>query len=192
MLRQFLHYLALLFSMVAETLWIMLPAYTPNNFAVVFGGGTPIDFGRNFVDGKRILGDGKTFRGFTGGLLGGLLVANVEYFLERLVGVHIFSSLPYFSFLKLAFVLAFGALAGDCLGSFVKRRFGVERGAKFPLLDQYDFLFISLLLAWLVDRSAFKSLYTPQVVLLAVVLTPLLHRLANVIAYRLGLKDVPW
>ena len=177
---------------VLETLWLMLPSYTPNNFAVVFGGGTPIDLGKRFIDGKRILGDGKTFRGFAGGLFGGLAVANVEYFLEGLFGVHVFSSLPYPGFLRLAFSLALGSLAGDCLGSFIKRRFGVERGAKFPLLDQYDFLVLSFLFAWLFSRREFERLYTPEVIVLAVVLTPVLHRLANVIAYRLGLKDVPW
>ncbi|MCK9308634.1 MAG: CDP-archaeol synthase, partial [Methanoculleus sp.] len=27
-------------------LWIMIPAYVPNSAAALFGGGTPIDFGR--------------------------------------------------------------------------------------------------------------------------------------------------
>ena len=43
--------------------WLMLPAYVPNNFAAIFGGGTPLDMGRVFQDGERALGDGKTFRG---------------------------------------------------------------------------------------------------------------------------------
>ncbi len=43
---------------VVKTIWLLLPAYTPNNFAVLFGGGTPIDLGKKFIDGKRILGDG--------------------------------------------------------------------------------------------------------------------------------------
>ncbi len=177
---------------IAKTLWLMLPAYTPNNFAVVFGGGKPIDFEKVFIDGRRILGDGKTFRGFAGGLFGGLIVANVEYMIENVINIHVFSSLPYLTFLKLAFALSFGSLAGDCLGSFVKRRFGVERGDKFPLLDQYDFLALSFLFAWIFERRAFESLYTPDVILLAVILTPLLHRFANIVAYKLGLKDVPW
>ena len=28
--------------------WLMLPAYIPNNCAALFGGGTPLDWGRIF------------------------------------------------------------------------------------------------------------------------------------------------
>ena len=52
-------------------LWAMLPAYVPNSAAAVFGGGTPIDFGKTCGDGRRIFGDGKTHRGFFGGVLCG-------------------------------------------------------------------------------------------------------------------------
>ena len=50
--------------------WIMLPAYLPNPVAAIFGGGTPIDLGKNFSDGKRVLGDGKTYRGLIFGNFG--------------------------------------------------------------------------------------------------------------------------
>ncbi len=43
-----------------SALWIMLPAYLPNPVAALCGGGTPIDNGKNYSDGKRIFGDGKT------------------------------------------------------------------------------------------------------------------------------------
>ena len=41
-------------------LWIMLPAYVPNPVAALLGGGTPIDLRKNYSDGNRIFGDGKT------------------------------------------------------------------------------------------------------------------------------------
>src|SRR2546427_1069996 len=47
--------------------WFLLPAYVANPMAVVFGGGTPMDFGRTLRDGRRLLGDGKTWRGVMGG-----------------------------------------------------------------------------------------------------------------------------
>ncbi|MFA7152528.1 MAG: CDP-archaeol synthase, partial [Methanoregulaceae archaeon] len=43
---------------LVSALWIMLPAYVPNSVAAATGGGTPIDLGRNFSDGRRIFGDG--------------------------------------------------------------------------------------------------------------------------------------
>ena len=73
-----------MFDLVLTTIWLLIPAYTPNNFAVLVGGGRPIDFGKNFIDGKRILGNGKTVRGFIGGLAGGILCANLQYALEKL------------------------------------------------------------------------------------------------------------
>ncbi len=175
-----------------RTIWLMLPSYTPNNFAVIFGGGKPIDLGKNFIDGRRILGNGKTYRGMIAGVLGGLIVAHCEFLIEKLFNFHIFTTLSYLEFLKLAFVLSFGSILGDCFGSFIKRRFGVERGEKFPILDQYDFLLVSLFLAWLFCRKQFQSLFTFDVIIVAFILTPILHRLVNIIAYKLGLKDVPW
>ena len=43
-------------------MWYLLPAYLANTVAALVGGGAPIDGGHNWSDGKRILGDGKTFR----------------------------------------------------------------------------------------------------------------------------------
>ena len=40
-------------------LWVMLPAYLPNSFAAVFGGGRPIDGGKTMKDGRRILEIGR-------------------------------------------------------------------------------------------------------------------------------------
>src|SRR6266571_4927476 len=46
-------------------------ALEANPMAVVFGGGTPIDFGRTLGDHERLFGDGKTWRGLVGGTLSG-------------------------------------------------------------------------------------------------------------------------
>ncbi len=52
--------------------WLMLPAYIPNNCAALFGGGMPLDWGQTFQDGRRTLGDGKTFRGTIAGTVCGV------------------------------------------------------------------------------------------------------------------------
>ncbi|RLI73365.1 CDP-2,3-bis-(O-geranylgeranyl)-sn-glycerol synthase, partial [Archaeoglobales archaeon] len=102
-----------MFNTIVSTLWLLLPTYTPNNFAVLVGGGKPLDFGKTFVDGKRILGDGKTIRGFVGGIVGGLLIANLQYGVEKSLNFQIFSLLTYNEFLFLVFLLSFGAITGD-------------------------------------------------------------------------------
>jgi len=176
--------------LILTTIWLLLPAYTPNNFAVIFGGGTPVDFGKKFIDGKRLLGDGKTIKGFVAGVLGGLFIAHVQLIVERCASFSFFSSLEYHTFLALSFSLSFGALFGDAFGSFIKRRFGVERGASFPLLDQLGFLVFALLFASRINE--FWRLYPNEVIIAGFILTPLLHLTTNFIAYRLGLKEVPW
>src|SRR6266487_2676688 len=62
---------------IAQALWFFLPAFVANPMAVVFGGGTPIDFGRTLSDGERIFGDGKTWRGLLGGTSSGALLGLV-------------------------------------------------------------------------------------------------------------------
>src|SRR2546426_2309087 len=52
---------------IPQALWFFLPAFVANPMAVVFGGGTPIDFGRTLRDRERLFGDGKTWRGLLGG-----------------------------------------------------------------------------------------------------------------------------
>ncbi|WP_457549250.1 CDP-2,3-bis-(O-geranylgeranyl)-sn-glycerol synthase [Archaeoglobus sp.] len=177
-------------ELIVKTVWLLLPAYTPNNFAVLFGGGKPLDFGKYFIDGRRILGDGKTIRGFIAGVFGGILTAHVQLAIEKIFKFSVYSSLDYLSFIQLIFLLSFGAMFGDSVGSFVKRRFGVERGKSFPILDQLTFLITAYLLAS--GCNAFYKLFTWDVILVGIVVTPILHLAINVLAYKLGLKDVWW
>lgn len=186
---QISNYMAILY-IIFTTIWLLLPSYAPNNFAVLFGGGRPIDFGRNFIDGGRLLGDGKTIRGFIVGGLGGLLVAHIQILIENLLNFNIYSSLIYTSFLGIVTGLAFGALIGDMVGSFIKRRFKVERGGVLPLLDQLDFLVFALLAASL--STDFAVLFTFPIIIAAFIITPFLHIFTNFLAYKFGLKEVPW
>ena len=176
---------------IAKTIWLLIPAYTPNNFAVVFGGrGLPLDLGKNFIDGKRILGDGKTFRGFIAGVLGGILCANLQYLIEEFTGIRLYHLLPYEEFLVLTFLLALGAMIGDSVGSFIKRRLCFERGEFLPIIDQLTFLIVALLIASGYDP--FWKVFNIQVIFIGILITPFLHVFTNYIAYKLKLKEVPW
>lgn len=179
--------------MVLETvvvaIWAMLPAYIPNNVAVLAGGGRPIDGGRTLDDGKRLLGDGKTWRGTAFGTAAGIAVALVLNRIHPFVGdVVVAEPFP----IAAAVSLAFGAMLGDILASFLKRRTGRQRGASFPGIDQLDFVVVSLLLTAVVATEWFLGTFTLPVILAVLILTPLLHLSTNAIAYALGLKDEPW
>ncbi|MFB6207474.1 MAG: CDP-2,3-bis-(O-geranylgeranyl)-sn-glycerol synthase [Haloglomus sp.] len=187
-----------LLGTVLGALWAMLPAYVPNNAAVLFGGGRPLDGGRNLGE-RRILGDGKTWRGTVAGIGAGVLVAGLlNVVRERAsdaVGLPTAGdpaeTLPSFP-PRAALVLPAGAMLGDTLASFLKRRTGRERGAAFPLVDQLDFVTVAVTLTALLVPDWFEETFTPARLLVVTVVTPALHLLANGAAYLLGLKDEPW
>ena len=177
-------------EIVATAFWAMVPAYVPNNAAVLFGGGPPIDGGRTW-GGRRVLGDGKTWRGTAAGWATGILFALVLNRLAGPAGETLGVTLPTFP-LAVMLALPLGAMLGDIGASFVKRRSGRERGAPFPGLDQLDFVVGALLLAVIADFGWFTDTFTLPVLAAVIVLTPVLHVSTNAIAYVLGLKDEPW
>ncbi|WP_048147117.1 CDP-2,3-bis-(O-geranylgeranyl)-sn-glycerol synthase [Pyrococcus abyssi] len=165
---------------IFEAFWYILPAYFANSSPVVLGGGTPIDFGKKWRDGRRIFGDGKTWRGFFGGITVGTVVGTIQHLMFP----------GYYGSLKLAvgvaFLLSLGALVGDLIGSFIKRRLNMPRGYPAVGLDQWGFLISALCFAY-----PLRTIPTGEVLFLLVV-TPVIHWLANVFAYRMKWKNVPW
>jgi CDP-2,3-bis-(O-geranylgeranyl)-sn-glycerol synthase len=177
-------------GVLATAIWAMLPAYIPNNVAVLAGGGPPIDGGRTWR-GARVLGDGKTWRGTIVGIVAGIFLAWLLNAIRSPVAGGIGVSLPSFT-VAATIALPTGALLGDITASFLKRRTGRERGSAFPLVDQLDFVAVSLALTLIADPDWFLAVFTVPVLVVVVVLTPLLHLLTNAIAYVLGLKNEPW
>jgi len=170
--------------------WVMLPAYVPNNAAVLAGGGRPIDGGRTW-GGRRVLGDGKTWRGTLVGTLVGAALALALSVVAGDVGSAVGVDLPTFP-AAAAVSLPLGAMLGDIGASFLKRRTGRERGAAFPGLDQLDFAVGALALTLLAAPDWTTDTFTLPVLAVVFVLTPVLHVTTNVGAYWLGLKNEPW
>lgn len=155
-------------------IYFMLPAYLSNVTALTFGGGKPLDFNRNFTDGRRLFGDGVTWRGTIIGTLIGTVIG---------LSQGIIMGNPSQGAL-LGLCLGGGGLVGDACGSFIKRRLKVERGRPAPLLDQLDFVIGALVFASLVITIPFN------LIILIIIITIFLHLGANMIAYLLGMKDV--
>jgi CDP-2,3-bis-(O-geranylgeranyl)-sn-glycerol synthase len=177
-------------EVVVVALWAMLPAYVPNNAAVMGGGSRPIDGGRTW-NGSRLLGDGKTWRGTVVGTLTGTAVALVLNAIAPTVVAATGFSLPTFPAPALL-TLPFGAMVGDVVASFLKRRTGRSRGAAFPGVDQLDFVLGALVCTALFALDWFVATFTLPVLGTVLVVTPLLHIGMNVVAYRAGLKSEPW
>jgi len=101
----------------------------------------PIDFGRT-LNGKRMLGENKTFRGLVVGVAAALCMGILLTFFTDIY--------PYNSF-PLAIVYSgatgFAALLADSIKSFFKRRVGIESGQLWIPFDQIDFVIGASLVA---------------------------------------------
>jgi CDP-2,3-bis-(O-geranylgeranyl)-sn-glycerol synthase len=168
--------------------WIMVPAYTANAGAVPFGGGTPIDFGKCTKNGLRYLGDGKTWRGISGGIVIGVLFGLLQMFLTQTFH---WNWLPQHTIVTIT-ALAAGALLGDVVKSFFKRRAGKKRGEKWLIADIYDFAVGSLVSLAIFAWQWMTTNITIWVFVAILIWTPLLHRGANIVGYLIGIKQVPW
>ncbi len=175
-----------------EALYVFIPAFAANSAAVLTGGHGKMDFGRNFVDGKRILGDGKTWSGFIGGTVLASILGLILYALMLVFPIFVNYPGPILALYGSA-LLAAGSLTGDAFGSFIKRRIGIQRGGKGYLLDQLPFVIFALIFATLFYYQFFASvlLNLPALIIL-IVITPPLHKAVNVLGYKLNRKDVPW
>lgn len=168
---------------VFYALLFALPAWFANATPVVLGGGCQLDFGKNWTDGRRIFGKGKTIRGLAAGLFAGTAIGWLEHYLFA-------NYYPSLSFIGsgpiLGFVLASGAMFGDLLGSFAKRRLGMESGSEWKGFDQTGFIVFALLFAYL--YAPFPLVWA----LILFVLSPLAHVATNRIGFWLKLKEVPY
>jgi CDP-2,3-bis-(O-geranylgeranyl)-sn-glycerol synthase len=190
----------LIAAIVAHALWLAVPAMVPNSIAAIVGGGPPMDGGRTWK-GKRILGPGKTWQGFIGGVAGGTLIGTCQAY-----GAHTWvpweDEAVWWGFgptpraYAIVFTLALGSLLGDAAGSFYKRRKDLARGEKAPLLDQWNFLVGAWALTaavhfgWFLENFVLGLMWLGPISVLLIVLG--LHRLTNIIGYKMGQKDVPW
>lgn len=165
-----------LISLLSAAIWFIFPAYLANATPVVLGGGRSIDGGRVFTDGRPIFGPGKTIRGFLAGLIAGSLFGILQGLVAGQFGFYA----------TLGFLLSLGALTGDLLGSFIKRRMKLERGSAAPGLDQLGFVVLALLFASMVFVPPW------EVILTILIITPPIHLATNFIGHKLKLKDRPY
>lgn len=190
-------------------LWLFLPAYVANMAPVFLARliprwDAPIDAGKARPGGTRILGDGKTWRGLFGGAvvaaLVALLMATVLRFSERLTDFG-YQENGFWAPVVLGLLFGFGALVGDAVKSYFKRRRGKPRGSPWIGPDQLDFVVGGLLFVGLagllvpVDGGTWTGVWLIEhwpIPVFLVVATPLLHWLVNVIGYLLKLKNEPW
>ncbi len=207
--------------LVLTVLWLYLPGYLVNTWAMMWGkwlpktgyGPWPIDGGRMHSDGNRILGDGKTWNGLIGGSLTSGLLAILQVHLSRgnstdsAPFVDLLFAVPDSAWYSIggwagtAFIigtlLGFTSLLGDSTGSFIKRRRGLKRegdiSSKSPLLDTLPFAIFTFAGGLLLLPAAVHSDTTLIPAMFGLlILTPIIHRVFNLIGFKLGWKEVPY
>jgi CDP-2,3-bis-(O-geranylgeranyl)-sn-glycerol synthase len=167
--------------LVAQALIFIFPAYCANGTPVLAGGGIRMDFGKNFIDGRRIFGNNKTFRGFFFGWAVGFFVGIMEGF------VFGFDKVP----VLLSLLIPLGALLGDLTGAFVKRRIDIAPGGLLPVVDQIDFVVGAVLFSLPLILINWQGL-SWQLIVVVLLITPPIHLFTNFLAYKLKLKKHPW
>jgi len=178
-------FLMTLFGDIFEALYFILPAYFANSSPTVLGKGSrynfPLDRGRVFLDGRRIIGDSKTVRGLIGGICAGLFIGFIQFLIRDPEPV-----LGFLDTMNRTFLLALGTHLGDLFGSFIKRRLNINPGGAFPIIDQLGFLVFALGLTAIFYEVPLKYVF----ILLPLTLGA--HLGANILAYKAGIKDVWW
>lgn len=200
-------------------------AYLANTGAMLFGKWIPektgipvivIDGGRNYSDGHRLLGDGKSWNGLIGGGIVSGLLFMLAHKLWNSNGVNapLVDPLLYadsndwfwliesddsglIAAFTMGFVLGFACMVGDMCGSFIKRRRGLKRegdqSSEAPLLDTIPFAIAIFITSFILfDGQIITHHNLVEEILFLLLVTPIIHRLFNVIGYKFGLKDVPY
>ena len=182
------------YELVIQAFWLILPAYIANASALLLGGGLPIDFGKKWSDGNRILGNGKTWRGLFIGTFIGMtsgfgfsIIPKFAFNIDFPIKINDFTGFPLM--IPILFSLCFGALMGDIIESFFKRRIGKKRGENWIPFDQLDFilgvLFFSFIMSGflqflnLTKENWFLASFSLYHIIILLIFTPFIHLFAN-------------
>jgi CDP-2,3-bis-(O-geranylgeranyl)-sn-glycerol synthase len=158
-------------------LYLMLPAYAAN-MAPPF---VKYWKGWNAPIAARHLGHHKTVVGFILGVCAAVVVTFVQ---SRIAWPG--ALIDYDGWLPLGLRLGIGAMAGDSVKSFAKRRRGIRPGEPWVPFDQLDFVLGALVL---LGNDARLSVLDYALIL---ALTGGGHIAVNHVACALGIRDTPW
>lgn len=164
------------FNALAAALWLYFPALIANAAPVLIAR-LPFFARISRPIWPARLGANKTWTGFVGGVLAGTFAGWLQIAL---------TPWPYGPWLWIGWsaLISVGALVGDGVKSYFKRRIGIKPGAAWPVVDGVDYVVGALIFG--------LPLFLPawQVALALLIAGPILSLLANVVSYSLGLKKV--
>lgn len=184
-----------MFSLVLKVLYLGLPAIIANSLPIFFSKyklleffNKPVDFNYKLLN-QPLFGRTKTWRGFLIGIIGGIIVIYIQRYFDKLS--LFFKEISIFDYQKenillIGFLLSFGALFGDLIKSFIKRRLQLAPGVRWWPWDLLDATIGSLIFISLVIKLDWSIIIT------SLIIGPLIHLIANFIGYQLKWKYVWW
>ncbi len=177
-------------NIILECFYFMLPAYFANMAPVlaknIFRKLTfPIDFNIK-LDNSTIFGKNKTYRGLAAGILAAIGVVYLQFFLNSNNILSDFAIVDYSNWLLIGLLLGSGAMFGDIVKSFAKRRLGMKPGIPFVPFDQLDFIFGALIFVYPVARLSMERMA------IILFISFILHMIINHIAFYAGVRKERW
>ena len=143
---------------------------------------TPIDFNLKWKDGMEFFGSHKTYRGFFFGILFAILVLWIQINFFPEMKKYWLIDYEKWNIFLLGFLFGFGALFGDLVKSFFKRRIKVKPGNSWPVFDQIDWV-----LGTLIFLTPIK-IFSWEIYFYSILIWGLIHPVVNLIGYWLKLK----
>lgn len=175
--------------LILQCFYFMMPAYFANMAPVIFKRINflkfPMDFNKK-IKNKPILGKNKTFRGIFFGVVFAIIIAYLQFFLYN---NNIFADIllvDYSNWLLIGILMGFGAIFGDLVESFVKRRLNYNPGKSFVPWDQIDFVIGALIFIYPLVRIGLNK------IIIILVISFVLHIIVNHSAFYIGMRKEKW
>lgn len=148
---------------------ILLPAMIANMTPVLLKTkywSVPID--------EKTFGKNKTWRGFLGAIIIGTLsyIILIKYNIASPVGDSVY-------IIFIGFLFSFGAIGGDLIESFFKRKIGIKAGESWAPWDQIDYVLGAIILTFPIFRYTFSQIIF--MIVLGGLISALSHRLGYMI-----------
>ncbi len=184
--------------LLLQSFYLLLPAYFANMAPVIFKKvnffNVPVDFGytlkikrskkKNSRD--RIFGNHKTWRGIFFATVMGIVITSIQYLVQNNLFVYQIKLFPYNNWLLIGFLLGFGAIFGDLIKSFFKRRLHIDDGKPLYFFDQLDYVAGSYLFL------SFYYVVSLEIIIASVVLSFGLTVVVNHLSYFFGIRKEKW
>lgn len=167
---------------ILQIVWFFLPAYAANMTASVFR----IKFLQKPIS-EKLFGSHKTYSGFVVGVFFAILISFLQGIFYQFKFFQEISIFDYSeNFLPIGFLLGFGALFGDTVKSFFKRRAGILPGERWIPFDQIDYTCGAIFLSFFLWQPSFSF------ILVSIIFNLLTHILFNYLGFWLGIRKNKW